>query len=117
MHLKRIRVPAVLLGASAIAAITTVWAQSGGAYDASFNTFDAAGQIMSGGSYVLQTGAGQPIAGTSSGSGYSLDVGVLAGGSGAAAAPGSSPTASPSPGATVGPFKRFGPSLAKDGLY
>ena len=114
MHLKRIRWPGLLLGAAALAAVTTVWAQSGGGYDASFTTFDAGGQTASGGSYVLQVAAGQPIAGTSSGGAYSLDVGVLAGGVGAAG-PGASP--SPSPSATVGPYKRYGPQVAKDGVY
>lgn len=120
MHLKRIRWPGLLLGASAVIAVTTVWAQSGGGYDASFATFDTGGQTVSGGSYVLQVAAGQPIAGTSGGGGYSVDVGVLAGGEGAAAPGGSptaSPTASPSPSATVGPYKRYGPQVSKDGVY
>ena len=115
MHLKRIRWPVLLLGISAIAAVTTVWAQTGGGYDASFTTFDAGGQTVGGGSYILQVAVGQPIAGTSSGGSYSLDAGVLAGGSGAAT--GGSPTASPSPSATVGPYKRYGPQVAKDGVY
>ncbi|MEO6044621.1 MAG: hypothetical protein ABIQ47_11965 [Tepidiformaceae bacterium] len=118
MHLRRIRWPGLLLGASALVAVTTVWAQTGGSYDASFTALTGGGQTVSGGSYVLQTGVGQPIAGTSGGGSYSLDIGVLAGGSGAAG-PGGSPTASPSPSpsATVGPFKRFGPQVAKDGVY
>ena len=115
MHLKRIRWPGLLLGISAIAAVSTVWAQSGGSYDASFTAFDAGGQTVGGGSYVLQVAVGQPIAGTSSGGSYSLDAGVLAGGQGAAT--GGSPTASPSPSATVGPHKRYGPQVAKDGVY
>ncbi|MEP7216359.1 MAG: hypothetical protein ABI782_08900 [Anaerolineaceae bacterium] len=119
MHLKRIRWPGLLLGISAIAAVTTVWAQSGGSYDASFTVFDAGGQTTTGGSYVLQVAVGQPIAGNSSGGSYSLDSGVLAGGSGAAASgsPTASPTASPSPSATPGQYKRYGPQVAKDGVY
>ena len=117
MHLKRMRWPGILLGLSAVAAVTTVWAQSGGSYDASFTTFDAGGQTASGGSYVLQSAAGQPIAGSSSGGSYTLDAGVMAGGVGAAGAGSPTPTASPSPGATVGPYKRFGPQVAKDGVY
>ena len=116
MHLRRIRWPGLLLGASALVAVTTVWAQTGGSYDASFTALTGGGQTVSGGSYVLQTGVGQPMAGTSSGGSYSLDAGVLAGGVGAAG-PGGSPTASPSPSATTGPFKRFGPQVAKDGVY
>lgn len=117
MHLKRIRWPGILLGASAIAAVTTVWAQTGGGYDASFTTTSSGGQTMSNGSYVLQTGVGQSVAGTTGGGTYSLDIGVLAGGTGAASA--GSPTASPSPSPTVAPGsqKRVIPSLAKDGLY
>lgn len=117
MPLKRIRWPGLLLGASAVAAVTTVWAQSGGSYDASYTTFDSAGQTASGGSYVLQAAAGQSLAGRSGGGSYSLDTGVLAG-AGAGVA-GASPTASPSPSpsATTGPYRRFGPQLAKDGVY
>ncbi len=120
MHLKRMHWPGMLLGLSAVAAVTTVWAQSGGSYDASITTFDAGGETVSGGSYVLQSAIGQPIAGSSSGGSYVVDAGVLAAVSGAASVGGSptaSPTASPSPGATVGPYKRFGPQVAKDGVY
>jgi hypothetical protein len=108
MHLKRIRWPGLLLGASAIVAVTTVWAQTGGAYDASFNAFDAGGKTVGSGGYVLQTGIGQPLAGSAGGGSYTLNAGVLAGGSGSAA-----PAPSPSPGA----FKRFGPNVASDGVY
>ena len=47
--------PGILLGASAIAAITTVWAQTGGGYDASFTTIDSGGQTVSGGSESLRS--------------------------------------------------------------
>ena len=43
MQLRRIRWPGLLLGISAVAAVTTVWAQSGGSYDASYTAFDSAG--------------------------------------------------------------------------
>ncbi len=117
MHLNRIRWSGILLAVASIAAVTTVLAQSGGGYDASYNTFDSAGTTMSSGGYVLQTGAGQPVAGTSGNGVYSLNAGVLAGGSGAAVAAGS-PAASPSPAPTLPPlpFRRFGPQVAKDGV-
>lgn len=123
MHVSRLRVSALLLGLLAVAAVTTVWAQSGGPFDTSYNAATSGGTTMGGGSYVLQTGVGQPVAGNvSSGSSYSLDVGVLAGGEGAAAATPGSPTASPSasaspsPSGTPLPHKRFGPQVAKDGV-
>lgn len=105
MYVKRRHGAWLLLGGSAIAAAATVWAQTGGGYDASFTVFDSAGKQVSGGSYVLQTGVGQPMAGTVAGSGYSLDIGVLAGGVGAAG--------SPTPG-PIGPYERYVPQVAKD---
>jgi hypothetical protein len=106
MHVRQRLWLALLLGAAAIGSGAVVWAQSGGGYDASFTAFDGGGETVSGGSYVLQTGVGQPIAGRASGTGYSMDVGVLAGGVGAA---GSVPTPGP-PGA----YKLNVPQLAKD---
>ncbi|MGE0598934.1 MAG: hypothetical protein AB7J35_03800 [Dehalococcoidia bacterium] len=126
MHLKRIHLPIVLLAVAALAAVTTVWAQTGGGYDASYNGVSDGGQTMSGGGYLLQTSAGQAMAGnSSSGNTYSLDMGVLAGGSGNAAVPtaspspsaSASPSASVTPSGTPYPYKGYGPQVAKDGTY
>ncbi|MBI2766379.1 MAG: hypothetical protein HYX53_10785 [Chloroflexi bacterium] len=114
MHMTRMRWASSLFALGALAAATTAWAQSGSGYDASFTAFDAGGTTVSGGSYVLQVAAGQAVAGNASGSSYSLDIGVLAGGSGAAAS--GSPTPSPTPSGGVGPYKGFGPQIAKDGV-
>ena len=99
----------VTLSALSVLAATTVWAQTGGGFDAHVNTFDAGGGRADGGGFVLQSAAGQPIAGTSGGSAYSLNAGII---SGAAAAP--SATVSPVP--SVGPYKRVAPQVAKDGV-
>lgn len=96
----------LLLVVMAIGGGAIAWAQSGGGYDASFTAFDSAGETVSGGTYVLQTGVGQPIAGRASGTGYSLDIGVLAGGAGAAG-----PVPTPGP---PGAHKLNVPQLAKD---
>jgi hypothetical protein len=106
----------LLVALLAVATVSVVLAQSGGGYDASYNALDSGGQTLGGGGYVLQTGLGQPVAGSVGGGQYSLSIGVLAGGEGAAAASASpSPGASPSPHPSVGPFKRFGGQLADDG--
>ena len=117
MDVKRIRWPALVLAAATLAAVSTVWAQSGGGYDASYTAFDGGGVTVGGGGYVMQTGVGQPMVGNTGAGPYSLDIGVLAGGSGAAGSPGS-PTVSPSPSpsATAFPFKGYGPQVAKDGV-
>lgn len=99
------------LAAGSVLAATTVWAQSGGGYDAHVNVFDSGGGRANGGSYVLQSAVGQPIAGQSDGSGYGLNAGIITGG---AAAAGDSPTVSPAP--SVGPYKRIAPQVAKDGV-
>ena len=104
------RTLAVGLAVLSVLAASVAFAQTGGEFDASFNTFDSGGGTASGGNYVLQTGAGQPIAGTSGQGGYALDAGILSGSAGAAA----TPTTTPVPGDL--PFKRFGPQVAKDGV-
>ena len=96
--------------------LSAALAQTGGGYDASFNAFDGGGQTVSGSGYVLQTGIGQAVAGSAGGGSYTLDAGVLAGGSGSAA-PAPSPSPSPSPVPSPGAFRRFGPNLASDGVY
>ena len=116
MTWRRIGWPGLLLGALALAAVGTVWAQSGGSYDASYNGFPGGGGTVSGSSYVLQNAIGQPVAGGAGGGSYSIDGGVPAGGSGGAAGPSPSPSVSPSPGPSVGPFKLFGPFVSKDGV-
>jgi hypothetical protein len=100
------------LAALSVLAVSAAFAQTGGGFDATFNTFDSGGGTTAGGNYVLQTAAGQPIAGTSGEGGYALDAGVLSGSTGAVTGP--SPTPTPTPGDL--PFKRFGPQVAKDGV-
>lgn len=126
MHLKRIGWMGTVVAVLAMSAVATVWAQTGGGYDASYNAETGAGTTMGGGGFVLQTGVGQPVTGhIASGGSFSLDMGVLAGGEGTAAAPGSptaspsasaTPSASPSPPGTPMPYKRYGPQVAKDGI-
>jgi hypothetical protein len=103
---------ALLVGS--LAAVGTVWAQSGGTFDAHVNVFDSGGGKAQGGSYVLQSAAGQPAAGGSGAGGYSLNAGIITGGVAAAASP--SPTVSPSPVPSVGPYKGFAPQVASDGV-
>ena len=112
MHMTRIAWASVALGLLGLAAVSAALAQTGGGYDASFNAFDAGGQTVGSGGYVLQTGIGQAVAGSAGGGSYTLDAGVLAGGSGAAA-----PAPSPSPVPSPGTFRRFAPNLASDGVY
>ena len=109
----RIKWLAFALSALSVAAATTVWAQSGGSYDAHVNVFDSGGGKANGGSYIVQSAVGQAVAGKSDGSSYSLNAGIITGG--AAAAGGSvTPTVSPVP--SVGPYKRVAPQVAKDGF-
>jgi len=112
MSAHRTLVVALGLAVLSVLAVSAAFAQTGGGFDATFNTFDSGGGTTTGGNYVLQTGAGQPIAGTSGEGGYALDAGVLSGSTGAVTGP--SPTPTPVPGDL--PFKRFGPQVAKDGV-
>jgi hypothetical protein len=122
MRLKRM-IAGGFLAVLTAAIATVAWAQSGGGYDASYNATTAGGTTMSGGGYVLQTGAGQAVIGqVASGGAYTLDIGVLAGGEGASAAPSpsaspsASASASPSPSGTPLPNKRYSINVAKDGI-
>jgi hypothetical protein len=54
---------------------TTLLAQSGGAYDLSWNTIDGGGGTSTGGAYALSGTIGQPDAGAMSGGNYSLSGG------------------------------------------
>ena len=109
----RITILAATLGVLSVLAVSTVWAQQGGGFDASFNAFDSGGGTSTGAGFVVQAGIGQPVAGTSSDGTYSLDAGVIPGSAGqTGATPTTSPTAVPS----VGPYKMFGPQVAKDGV-
>ena len=105
----RTRWLAIALAVLSVFAAGTVWAQTGGSYDAHVNVFDSGGGRANGGSYVLQSAVGQPIAGGSGGSSYSLNAGIITGGAAAAGA-------SPSPVPSVGPYKRVAPQVAKDGV-
>ena len=106
------RTLALGLAVLSVLAASVAFAQTGGGFDATFNTFDSGGGTTSGANYVLQTAAGQPIAGTSGEAGYALDAGILSGSAGAVTSP--SPTPTPPPGDL--PFKRYGPQVAKDGV-
>lgn len=104
---------AATLGVLSVLAVSTVWAQQGGGFNASFNAFDSGGGTSTGAGFVLQSGVGQPVAGNSADGTYSLDAGVISGSAGqVSASPTTSPTAVPS----VGPYKLFGPHVSKDGV-
>ena len=121
MRLSRRDLVGIALGLGALIFVGVVLAQVGGGYDASFTTTDGGGGVASNGPYVLQNAIGQPVAGNASSAGYSLVVGIMSGGSGAAAAPTGSPSPSPSasPSASTtpsgGPIKRYAPQVASDG--
>lgn len=55
--------------------VLTALAQSGGAYDLTWNTLDGGGGTSQGGVYSLRGTIGQPDAGSASGVAYSLDSG------------------------------------------
>lgn len=109
----RTRTLATALGALSVFAVSTAWAQQGGGFDASFNAFGSGGGRASGNGFAVESGIGQAMAGMSTDGTYALEVGII---NGAEGGPSPSPTASPTAPPTPGPYRMFGPQVAKDGI-
>lgn len=78
MNINRI-IPAMFLVVPLMMLLTSGFAQTGGGYDLSWNTWDGGGGTSAGGSYEISGTIGQPDAGVMSGGSYTLSGGFWPG--------------------------------------
>ena len=78
MNIHRI-IPVLILTAGLLMLLSSGFAQTGGGYDLSWNTWDGGGGTSIGGSYEISGTIGQPDAGVMSGGSYTLSGGFWPG--------------------------------------